>query len=121
MKEQAMIESEPKFLNGVFAFTGAGYEKPALLSDKLVYKVPSDKRSQLIYLRAGNSYPEMIYLVLMRDGTPMRYFPIGAQAATHVQLAVVEDIFPDSILEVFFAGPPGVSGFAVIDIGLLEI
>jgi hypothetical protein len=38
-----MRESIPKFLNGVFSFVGAGYEKPTLLSGKLTYSVPPDK------------------------------------------------------------------------------
>ena len=116
-----MIEAKPKFLNGVYAFLGAGYEKLAPLDDKLVYAVPGDKRTQLIYLRAGNSCAEMVYLVLMRDGVPMRYFPIAAKGAVHVPLAVVEDIFPETRLEVFFAAPAGAQGSFVIDIGLLEI
>jgi hypothetical protein len=116
-----MIEARPKFLNGVYTFLGTGYEKPAALSEKLSYKVPADKRSQLIYLRAGNSCSEMVYITLMRDGTPMRYFPVGAKSAEHVSLAVVEDIFPETKLEVFFAAPSGAQGSLVIDIGLLEV
>lgn len=116
-----MIEATPQFLNGVYTFVGAGYEKLAPLSDKLTYVVPSDKRSQLIYLRAGNSSGEMIYLVLMRDGVPMRYFPIAAKGSQHIPLAVVEDIFPETRIDVFFAAQPGAQGSIVIDIGLLEI
>ncbi len=116
-----MIESKPQFLNGVYSFASAGYEKVAPLDEKLVYVVPSDRRAQLIYLRAGNSSKEMIYLVLMRDGVPMRYFPIAAQGAEHVSLAVVEDLEPETRVEVFFAGPSGTQGSLVIDIGLLEI
>jgi hypothetical protein len=116
-----MIESQPKFLQGIYPFLGVGYEKLGPLSDKLVYAVPADKRTQLIYLRAGNSCSEMIYLVLMRDGVPMRYFPIAAKGSEHVPLAVVEDIFPETRLEVFFAAPAGAQGSLVIDVGLLEI
>ena len=116
-----MIESKPQFLQGVYAFVGEGYEKLAPLSDRLVYSVPGDKRSQLIYLRAGNSSGELIYVVLMRDGVPMRYFPLGAKAAEHIPLAVVEDLYPETRLDVFFAAPAGATGSIVIDIGLLEI
>ncbi len=116
-----MIESIPQFLNGVYTFEGAGYDKVEPLSDRLVYIVPADRRAQLIYLRAGNSSSELVYLVLMRDGVPMRYFPLGARAAEHVSLAVVEDLAPDTRLELFYAAPAGVSGSFVIDIGLLEI
>jgi hypothetical protein len=116
-----MIDAKPKFLNGVYAFSGSGYDKPAPLSDELDYTVPSDMRTQLIYFRAGNSSSELVYLVLLLNGKPMRYFPLGAKSAQHIQLAVVEDIFPESKLEVFFAAPPGTQGSIVIDVGLLEI
>jgi hypothetical protein len=36
----------------------------------------------------------MIYVVIMRDGVPMRYFAVGARAGMHVSLAVVEDLDP---------------------------
>jgi hypothetical protein len=116
-----MIDSQPQFLQGTYPFLGVGYEKLGLLSEKLVYTVPSDKRTQLIYMRAGNSCAEMVCLVLMRGGRPMRYFPIAAKGAQHVPLAVVEDIPPETTLEVFFAAPSGAQGTLVIDIGMLEI
>ena len=116
-----MIEARPQFLNGAYAFAGSGYDKLVPLSDKLVYTVPADKRTQLIYMRAGNSCAEMIYLVLMRGGVAMRYFPIGAKGSEHVQLAVVEDLSPDTKLDVFICAPQGAQGTVVIDIGLLEI
>lgn len=116
-----MIESQPKFMNGVYSFVGSGYEKLAPVSDELTYMVPPDRRAQLIFLRVGNSCAEMIYLVFMKDGMPMRYFPVGAKNALHVSLAVVEDIAPETKLQVFFAAPAAVPGSLVIDIGLLEI
>jgi hypothetical protein len=115
------MEAAPRFLQGVFPFTGGGLDKPAPLDGKLAYKVPSDKRAQLIYLRAGNSSTELVYLLLTRDGKPMRYFPIGAKSSDHVALVVTEDIFPDTKLDVLLAAPSGASGDLVIDIGLLEI
>jgi assimilatory nitrate reductase catalytic subunit len=115
------METTPRFLQGVFTFEGQGLTAAALLAASTVYTVPSAKRSQLIYLRAGNSSDELIALILMRDGTPMRYFPIGAKADSHVSLAVVEDLMPDTKLEVFVAAPLGISGSVVLDIGLLEI
>jgi hypothetical protein len=63
-----MIDSKPRFLQGVFGFHGAGYDKPSLLDASLTYTVPADKRAQLIYLRAGNSAGGMIYLALMQAG-----------------------------------------------------
>jgi hypothetical protein len=120
-KGQDMRESTPKFLNGVFSFVGAGYEKPSLLSEKLTYSVPPDKRTQLIYFRGGNSSDEMVYFVMMRDGVPMRYFAIGARAGTHVPLAIVEDLDPETKLELLFGAPADATGHVVIDVGLVEI
>jgi hypothetical protein len=115
------MEAAPRFLQGVFAFKGSGFDTPTALDGKLAYTVPSDKRAQLIYLRAGNSSGELVYLLLMRDGKPMRYFPVGAKSSEHVALVVTEDIFPETRLEVLLAAPAGVSGSLVIDIGFVEI
>ena len=113
--------SKPKLLQGVFAFEGGGLTNPAPLNASLDYAVPEGKRSQLIYLRAGNSTDHLIYILLMRDGKPMRYFPLGAKSDTHVALAVVEDMLTGTTLETYIAAPEGVSGHVVIDIGLQEI
>jgi hypothetical protein len=115
------MEATPRFLNGVYAFKGSGYDRPTAVDEKLSYAVPADKRAQLIYLRAGNSSAELIYLTLVRDGKPMRYFPIGAKCGEHVPLAVVEDLFPETRLEVLLAAPVGAIGHLVLDIGILEI
>ncbi len=116
-----MIDTVPRFLNGAYAFTGQGYEAACLLHGSLVYVVPADKRAQLIYLRGGNSSAEMIVVSLMQDGRVARMFPVGAKAGTHVPLAVVEDLAPGTRVEVFVGAPAGVSGTAVIDVGLIEI
>ena len=116
-----MIDSTPRFLQGAFSFTGTGYNKPALLDPSLAYVVPADKRGQLIYLRAGNSTAELAYVTLMQDGKPARTFPIGAKAGIHVPLAVVEDLQPDTRIEVFFGAAEGVSGTLVLDLGIIEI
>ena len=115
------MDSTPRFLQGAYSFEGKGLETPAALGPGVVYTVPADKRSQLIYLRAGNASAELIYLLLTRAGEPMRYFPIGAKAAIHVPLAVTEDIFPETRLELLVAAPIGVAGTVVIDIGFLEL
>jgi assimilatory nitrate reductase catalytic subunit len=116
-----MRDSIPQFLQGVFAFTGAGYEKPCFLNEKLTYTVPPDKRTQPIYFRGGNSSDAMIFVVLMRDGAPMRYFAIGARSGTHVPLAVVEDLFPDTKIELLLGAPSGATGIVMIDFGMVEI
>jgi hypothetical protein len=115
------METTPRFLNGVFQFEGRGLTAPALLHPSLTYTVPSDRRAQLIYFRAGHSADALVNLVLLRAGKPMRMFPLGAKGAMHVPLAVVEDIFPETVLELHIAAPPGVSGEVVVDIGLMEV
>ena len=60
-------------------------------------------------------------LKIQRDGKPMRYFPIGAKAATHVELAVVEDLEPGTTLEVSIGAPENVFASLLLDIGLVEI
>jgi hypothetical protein len=107
-----------RFMQGVFSFEGKGLDAPHALDVR--YAVPADKRSQLIYMRGGNSADALIYLVLTRNDKPMRYFPIGAKASVHVPLAVVEDIFPESKLGVWVAAPKGTAGTVVIDFGILE-
>lgn len=110
-----------KFLQGVHEFSGAGLKRPVQLTPEIKYAVPFDKRTQLIYLRAGSSIDEMIYLVLTRDGKPMRYFPIGAKGSIHVPLAIVEDIEPESKLELLIGAPEGHSGSVLVDMGLVEV
>jgi len=113
--------SKPQFLQGVYPFFGEGLMTPNALSPALTYTVPAGKRSQFIYFRAGNSSSALIYVVLLRDGAPMRYFPIGAQGDVHVALAVVEDLLSGTRLEVALAAPDGVSGVLVLDIGITEV
>ena len=113
--------SKPQLLQGVYPFTGHGLNSPHSLSAELTYVVPVGKRTQFVYFRAGNSSAEMIYIVLMRDGSPMRYFPIGARSDVHVALAVVEDLMSGTKLEAYLAAPESVSGSVVLDIGLVEV
>jgi hypothetical protein len=111
----------PRFIQGVFPFEGKGLDAPCELGACAKYAVPADKRAQFIYMRGGNSADELVYLVLVRDGKPMRYFPIGARASLHVPLAVVEDLFPESKLAVLVAAPMGTRGTVVIDFGIFEV
>ncbi len=115
-----MLE-QPKFVQGLYPFEGAGLEKPLPFKTALTYKVPFDKRSQLIYFRAGNASAELIYILFECNKKPMRYFPIGAKASTHVELAVVEDLEPETVLDVLVAAPAGLAGSVLLDIGLVEI
>ena len=51
----------------------------------------------------------------------MRYFPVGAKGATHVELAVVEDLEPGTVLDVLIAAPEGLKASVLVDIGIVEI
>jgi hypothetical protein len=110
-----------KFTQGMFAFEGHGLETPVSLEPKAVYQVPPDKRAQLIYCRIGNPTPEFLYLVLQRDGKPMRLFPCGGKSGIHVPLAIVDDILPGSVLELMIAAPERLAGKIMIDMGFVEI
>lgn len=114
------MEPTPRFIQGTFSFTGGGLAAAAELSPQATYKVPGDRRAQLIYLRAGNASDVLVCLTLLRNGEVMRLFPIGAKSAVHVPLAVVEDIFPDSELELKGSAPEGVTVEVVVDLGFLE-
>src|SRR4030081_2171939 len=107
--------SNPRFLQGAFTFDGKGYDSPALLDSSLRYVVPAGMITQPVYFRGGNSADELITIVLMRDGAPMRYFPMGAKDGVHVPLRVVEDLIADTVIEVFVAAPDGLSGTVFVD------
>jgi hypothetical protein len=116
-----MNGSTPRFLQGSFPFEGAGLVKPVPVHASLGYVVPAGTSTQPVYFRGGNSSDEMVAVVLVRDGRPMRWFPIGARSATHVSLRVVEDLLADTRLELHVAAPEGVSGTLVVDLGLVEV
>ena len=115
------MHETPRFMQGMYHFEGRGLEHPCPLEPHISYKVPTDRRAQFVYGRIGNPNPEMLYLVLMRDEKPMRYFPCAAKGAIHIPLAVIEDIFPDSHLELLIGAPEGFKGMVLVDFGLMEI
>lgn len=115
-----MLET-PRFVQGVFAFHGEGLDRATPMSPAIKYTVPRDKRAQLIYLRAGNSAPELVYLVLNRNGRAMRYFPLAAKGAVHVPLAIIEDIEPETVIELAVGAPNDLHGSIVLDLGLVEV
>jgi hypothetical protein len=116
-----MSAARPRFIQGAFAFEGRGLDRPSVLGPDVAYTVPPDKRAQLIYLRAGNSSDELIYLLLTANDRALRYFPIGAKHATHVQLAIGEEVQPEARLELGVAAPEGVRGVVIVDLGLMEV
>ncbi|WP_432535695.1 molybdopterin oxidoreductase [Kineococcus arenarius] len=115
------MSSTPRFLQGAYRFTGTGLEKPAAVEGLESYTVPDGSRAQPVYFRGGNSTPEMVSVVLLRDGVPMRWFPIGASGSTHVPLRIVEDVEAPSTLELHVAAPDGLTGTIVVDLGLVEV
>jgi hypothetical protein len=115
------VSSTPRFLQGVFAFEGKGLDQPAPVAPELSYVVPDGYTAQAVYFRGGNASAELICAVLVRDGRPMRYFPIGARGEVHVSLRVVEDLTSGTPVEVWLAAPAGVSGTVIVDLGLVEV
>jgi assimilatory nitrate reductase catalytic subunit len=118
-KDLQMI-TQNRFLQGIYPFEGAGMDKPVPISEELSYLIPDGVISQALYFRGGNTTDELITVVLMRDGVPMRYFPIGARGDIHVPLRVVEDIEGGSALELQLVAPLGLTGHLVVDLGLVE-
>ncbi len=118
-KDLTMI-SRNHFLQGIYPFEGAGLDKPTPISDELSHVVPDGVISQALYFRGGNTCDELIIVVLLRDGVPMRYFPIGAKGDVHVPLRVVEDIEGGSVVELALVAPLGLTGTVVVDLGLVE-
>lgn len=115
------MHTTPRFLQGSYHFEGQGLCKPAPIDPALTYTVPSGVTGQALYFRGGNSTDEMITVLLVRDGQPIRYFPIGARGGTHVPLRVVEDLISHTQVELHLAAPEGCAGTVVVDLGLLEV
>jgi hypothetical protein len=115
------VQSTARFLQGVFPFRGKGIDAPFAIDAALAYTVPGGVVSQPVYFRGGNTTGELICVVLMRDGAPMRYFPIGARGDVHVPLRVVEDLDGGTVVELHLAAPDGLSGSVVVDLGLVEV
>jgi hypothetical protein len=115
------VHTSPRFLQGVFAFEGKGLDQPLPVDVALRYTVPDGVLAQPVYFRGGNSCAELICVVLVRDGRPMRYFPIGAKGEVHVALRVVEDLDAGTLIELQVAAPAGVTGSVVVDLGLVEV
>jgi assimilatory nitrate reductase catalytic subunit len=83
--------------------------------------VPDGSVAQALYFRGGNTTDELVTVVLMRDGVPMRYFPIGARSDVHVPLRVVEDLDGGTAVELAIAAPDKLAGTVVLDLGLVEV
>ncbi len=115
------MHSTPRFLQGVFGFTGHGLPKPVPVDPALAFTVPAGNDRPGAVLPRRQLSGELVTVVLVRDGRPMRYFPIGARADVHVPLRVVEDLLGGTVLELHLAAPEGVEGTLVVDFGLVEV
>lgn len=115
------MHTKNRFLQGIYQFTGTGIDKAVPLDPALSYLVPDGSVAQALYFRGGNTAGELIALVLMRDGVPMRYFPIGAKSDVHVPLRVVEDLEGGTVVELHLAAPDGLTGSVIVDVGLVEV
>jgi len=115
------VHSTPRFLQGVFTFEGKGLDRPAPIDPALSYVVPDGVTAQAVYFRGGNASAELICVVLVRDGKPMRYFPVGAKGDVHVPLRVLEDLPGGTTVELWLAAPDGLTGTVIVDLGLVEI
>jgi len=113
-------QAKPRFLQGVFPFAGRGFFDLGPLNDALCYVVPPGKTAEVIYFRAGNLSDDLIYLALLLNGRPVRYFPVGPKADFHVPLSIVEAHPSGSRIEIGLAAPRGLMGTVVVDIGILE-
>ena len=118
--QQEIRASSPVFLQGVFPFLGESLTRPQRISPDLRYTVPEGKEAVLVYFRAGNASDQLIYLCVMGDGVARRYFPIGPQHESHVELAIKEPIKAGTVLEIFLAAGAGVYGTVIIDVGFME-
>jgi assimilatory nitrate reductase catalytic subunit len=120
-RKDARMHTKNRFLQGIYQFTGVGVDKPAPIHETLTYVVPDGSIAQALYFRGGNTTDELVTVLLMRDGVPMRYFPIGARSDVHVPLRVVEDLEGGTALELAIAAPDKLTGTVVVDLGLVEV
>lgn len=112
--------SKNLFLQGIFPFEGAGLSTPVTIHPSLPRVVPDGVINQPLYFRGGNTAPELVTVVLVRDGVPMRYFPMGARGDVNVPLRVVEDIEGGSVIELQLFAEAGANGSVVVDLGMVE-
>ena len=96
---------------------GKGLDSPSPLG--LEYTVPQACTAGLQYVRLGTTSKGMVNVTVLRDGKTMRYFPVAAGDAMHVQLAIVDQLQPGEHVEVNAAGEE--TGTLILDIGILEV
>ena len=110
-------EGTPVLLQTITPFEGRGLEAPMPLG--LAYTVPDGRTAAMLYFRAGSTVGGMVNATILRDGKPMRYFPVAANSAIHVSLAIVEELPAGTQIEIVAAGEG--SGMLILDVGYLEL
>jgi hypothetical protein len=110
-------EGDPVLLQTITVFEGRGLEQPQPLN--LSYSVPAGRSAGMFYFRAGSTVSGMVNVSVLRNGKLMRYFPIAANSALHVSLAIVEELPAGTQIEIVAAGEG--SGTLILDIGYLVI
>ena len=110
-------EGKPVLLQTVTTFEGMGLDRPITLG--LSYTVPRERTAGMFYFRAGSTVGGMVNISVLRDGHLTRYFPIAANSAIHVSLAIVEELPAGTMIEIAAAGEG--SGTLILDIGYIEI
>lgn len=96
---------------------GKGLDAPSPLD--LEYTVPQGSTAGLQYVRLGTNSAGMVNVTVLRNGKTMRYFPVAAGGAMHVQLAIVDQLEPGEHIEVEAAAEE--TGTLILDIGILEV
>jgi len=112
-----MGEGTPVLLQTITTFEGRGLLEPQALD--LRYRVPAGCIAAMLYFRAGSTVSGMVNVSITRNGQLLRYFPLAANSAMHVSLAIVEEHPAGALLEVWAAGEG--SGMLILDIGYLEV
>lgn len=105
-------------LGGVYAFEGRGLHEPFAVDAGLRYTVPGGSMARAVRFHVVNRSDDMVCVVLVRDGSPMRYFPVAAQQEAEIPARAVEDLSGGSTLEVQVAAPKGRAGSLTVDLGL---
>ena len=104
-------------LQKITEIEGKGLDSPEDLN--LTYTVPQGCTAGVQYVRAGSTAPGMANITLLQNGKVMRYVPVAAGSATHVPLAIVDELRPGT--EVSIAVAAEEPGTLILDVGILEV
>jgi hypothetical protein len=112
------VNSDAHDLRGVFAFAGRGLHEPFPVDAGLRYTVPAGSVARAVRFHVANRSDDMACVVLVCDGSPMRYFPVAAQSQAEIPPSAVEGLRGGSTLELQVAAPRGRAGSLAFDLSL---